>query len=212
MIDCRFKPITGWPSKPTPSWSRYRSPFKVGWQQTLDLLERELNHLSAKNITIEGFFHPSQIRNDGWPKSSARPSQPGVILSFDTKRGRMVMSCDRYPDWEANLRAIALTLERLRSVERYGITTERQEQYIGWLKLPESSAIDEATECARRLIALACVGHAPSDLLSDRALFEKVAGEALRRNHSDTADNGGSVSGLQDALQSRNRIRKLKGW
>jgi hypothetical protein len=210
MIDCRFKPISAWPSKPTPDWARYRSPFKAGWQQTLDLLERELNYLKATNISIEGFFHSSQIRNDGWPKSSARPNQPGVILSFDVKRGRMAMPCDRYRDWEANLRAIALTLERLRSVERYGITTEQQEQYTGWLKLPEASAIDEATECARRLVDLACVSHAASELLASRELFEKVAAEALRRNHSDTGN--GNVDGLQLALGARNRIRELKGW
>jgi hypothetical protein len=189
---------------------RPSSPFKAGWQQTLDLLEKDLNYLKAKNIAIEGFFHLSQIRNDGWPKSSARPSQPGVILSFDTKRGRMVMPCDRYPDWEANLWAIALTLERLRSVERYGITTERQEQYTGWLKLPQASAVDEATEAARKLVDLACVTHAPSAILGSRDLFEKVADEALRRNHSDTGT--GKVDGLQTALTMRNRIRELKGW
>lgn len=84
MIDCRFKPIEKWPSKPTPSWSLQRGQFKAGWQKTLDLLERELNRLLAKDITVEGFFRPADIRNDGWPKSSSRPPQPGVILSFST--------------------------------------------------------------------------------------------------------------------------------
>jgi hypothetical protein len=52
----------------------------------------------AKGISIEGFFFVNEIRNDGWPKSSAKPTQPGVILSFNVKRGRMVMPCDRYYD------------------------------------------------------------------------------------------------------------------
>lgn len=102
---------------PTDSWRRQNSRFKAGWQQTLDLLERELNHLRAKDITIEGFFALNDIRNDGWPKSSARPTQPGVILSFASKQGPIVMPCDNFKDWESNLRAIALTLEHLRSVE-----------------------------------------------------------------------------------------------
>jgi len=210
LIDCRFKPIEKWPSKPTPGYMRKSSPFKAGWQQTLDLLERELNHLSAKEITVEGFFRLSDVRNDGWPKSNARPTQPGVILSFNTKRGRMVMPCDSFDDWEGNLRAIALTLERLRSVERYGIVTEQQEQYTGWLRLPEASAVDEATECARRLADLASVSHLPSQILASRELFERVAAEALRRNHSDTGEN--NVDGLQLALSARKRIRELKGW
>ena len=41
MIDCRFKPIEKWPSKPTASWARKRSQFKASWQKTLDLLEKE---------------------------------------------------------------------------------------------------------------------------------------------------------------------------
>ena len=167
MIDCRFKPIEKWPSKPTPSWSRQRGQFKAGWQKTLDLLERELNRLSAKDITVEGFFRPADIRNDGWPKSSSRPTQPGVILSFSTKQGRMVMPCDRYDNWESNLRAIALTLEALRAVERYGAVSEQQEQYTGWLKLPAASATDEAAEYAKILIQHACVTYSPSQLLND---------------------------------------------
>lgn len=50
VIDCRFKPIDQWPHQQTPSWKRKKSPFKAGWSQTLDLLEKELNHLQAKDI------------------------------------------------------------------------------------------------------------------------------------------------------------------
>src|SRR5262245_5030503 len=212
MIQCQFKPIEKWPSKPTPSWGRQHSRFKAGWTETIDLLERELSRLKAKDIIIEGFFTHAQIRNDGWPKSSARPNQPGVILSFGTKKGRMVMPCDKFTDWEANLRAIALTLEHLRAVERYGVTTEEQEQYTGWLKLPASAPVDEATELAKKLINLACVGYYPSQVLTEKTIFDKVWTEAFRRNHSDTAPAGGSTSGFQDALHARNRIRELKGW
>src|SRR5882672_9119694 len=114
MIDCRFKPIEKWPTAPTRN--RLRSPFKAKWGATLDLLEREIAHLRASDINVEAFLSPGQIRNDGWPKADARPGHPGVILSFSTRKGRMVMPCDKYGDWQANLRAIALTLEHLRAV------------------------------------------------------------------------------------------------
>src|SRR5262249_30229211 len=163
--------------------------FKAGWSQTLDLLERELNHLKAKDISIEGFFAPKDIRNDGWPKSSARPSQPGVILSFTTKQGRIVMPCDSFRDWEANLRAIALSIEHLRHVDHYGVTTEEKEQYTGWLRLPAAGANDEAAECAKILIQHACVGWTTSQVLNDQRLFDSVWREAARRTHPDA--NGG---------------------
>lgn len=211
MIDCRFKPLSAWPSKPTPGYARQYSRFKAGWQATLDLLERELSHLGAKDISIEGFFFINDIRNDGWPKSSARPSQPGVILSFTVKCGRMVMPCDRYHDWEANLRAIALTLEHLRAVERYGATSEKQEQYTGWLRLPEASAIDEATECAKVLIQHACVSHFPSQVLGDRKVFDSVWREASRRTHPDL-NTGRDGADCKKVLAARDRIKTLKGW
>jgi hypothetical protein len=207
VIDCRFKPIQKWPSKPTLiRQHRFRAP----WSKTLDLLEFELGKLRAQDITIEAFFQPGEIRNDGWPKSNARPSHPGVILRFKTRGKQAEFACDRFADWQQNLRAIALGLEKLRLVDDYGIVAEEGQQYTGWLKLPEASAIDEATECARRLVDLACVSHAASELLAKREVFEKVAAEALRRNHPDTS--GGNVDGLQLALATRNRIRELKGW
>jgi hypothetical protein len=211
MIDCRFKPIEKWPSTPTPSWKRTHGRFKAGWQATLDLLERELNHLRAKDITIEGFFSSSEIRNDGWPKSSARPSQPGVVLSFTTKQGMMVMPCDSFHDWEANLRTIALSLEHLRAVDRYGVTTEEKEQYTGWLRLPAAGATDEAAECAKILIQHASVGWAPAQVLERRELFDAVWREAVRRTHPDT-NQGRNGAEFRRVIEVRERIKTLKGW
>jgi len=211
MIDCRFKPIDKWPIKPTPEYRRQYSRFKAGWAQTLDLLERELNQLKAKEINIEGFFASKDIRNDGWPKSSARPTQPGIILSFTTKQGRMVMPCDSFRDWEANLRAIALSLEHLRAVDRYGVTTEEKEQYTGWLRLPAAGAIDESVECARVLIQHACVGVDTAKLLGAQSVFDSVWREAVRRTHPDV-NHGRDGSDFHKVISARERIKTLKGW
>jgi hypothetical protein len=211
VIDCRFKPIEKWPSKPTPGAVRQYGRFKAKWQTTLDLLERELNHLGARDITIEGFFFIDDIRNDGWPRSSARPTQPGIVLSFNVKRGRMVIPCDRYQDWQANLRAIALTLEHLRAVERYGVTTEQQEQYTGWLRLPAAGVTDEAAELAKILIHHACIAHFPSQVLGDQKVFDSVWREAVRRTHPD-ANNGRDNGDFNKVINARERIKTLKGW
>ena len=140
MIDARFKSIKSWPKKPTPATER-RNRFRSSWQQTLDLIETELSKLKAGDIVIEAYFRPEDIRNDGWPRSNARPSQPGVVLKFATKKGQMEFACDKFKDYQQNLRAIGMGLEKLRMVEDYGIVTEA-EQYTGWLKLPAASATD----------------------------------------------------------------------
>jgi hypothetical protein len=211
MIDARFKPIERWVGAPTPDWKRQSSRFKAGWSQTLDLLEKELSHLRAKDITIEGYFQAREIRNDGWPKSSARPTQPGIVLSFETKRGRMVMPCDRFKDWEANLRAIALTLEHLRAVERYGVTTEEQEQYTGWLRLPAASKADEVTSCAtvlarHALLAPTLVGVLASDFEQARSAYRTAA----RYTHPDTS--AAPSADFLAVTAAWTRLKELKGW
>lgn len=209
MIDCRFAPIKSWPSEPTPAWKRQRGQFKAGWQSTLDLLEKELAYLRAKEITIEGYFAPADIRNDGWPKSSARPTQPGVILSFETTQGRMIFPCDTYTAWEANLRAVALTLEHLRAIERYGAVRDQQ-QYTGWLKLPAASPADEAYQLALGLAQMAGASDGTAaSLLTNQALFDQVWRDAVRRTHP---DNGGQADEFRTVMNARDRLRALKGW
>jgi hypothetical protein len=86
MIEARFKPISKWPKKPTPQDDR-KNRFRADWRSLLDGLEFELRKLGAKNIIIEAFIPADQIRNDGWPYTNARPTQPGIILKFSTDKG-----------------------------------------------------------------------------------------------------------------------------
>jgi hypothetical protein len=108
MIDARFVPIEKWPGEPKKSWQRKQGHFRAKYSDTLNLLEKELDHLRAKNITVEAYFNRGQIRNDGLPFSKASPSLPGVIVSFTGKNGELSFPCDTYNKWEDNLRAIAL--------------------------------------------------------------------------------------------------------
>lgn len=196
MIDCRFKPITAWPNRPT--LNRTHGPFRSTWKQTLDLLEKEL-----------GYLDPGEIRNDGWPRSDARPTQPGVILSFETEKGRFVMPCDRFATYQANARAIALTLEHLRGAERYGVAGQG-EQYTGWLALPAASEQDEAEQIARELAKFADTDQAHvNTYATNREAFDRVWKEAVRRTHPDT---GGSADDFKTVIAARDRLRELKGW
>jgi hypothetical protein len=133
-VSVRFRPLQDWPV----DFSRRRAsgdPFRAPWSATLDLLERELSHLDARSTVIEIAVDEGDIRLDGWPRSNARPRHPGVILSFDSKHGPLRYGTDAFPRWQSNLRAIALGLESLRRVDRYGIG-KRGEQYQGWKALP----------------------------------------------------------------------------
>src|ERR1700675_3855774 len=84
--------------------------------------------LDAKKLVFQIDVRESEIRLDGLPSARARPNDPAVIVSFDSKHGPLRYFCDQFTDWQDNIRAIALGLEALRKVERYGIT-HRGEQY-----------------------------------------------------------------------------------
>lgn len=146
MIPLQYRPLTD------RSWLRSdyeRRPhqFKADWASTLTLLERELEHLDAADITLEVDVLHASIRADGTGlKAHQEPATPAVVLSFESKHGPLSYRADAFgratwrgtSPWRANVRAIALTLESLRAVDRYGATTTG-EQYAGFLALEAGS-------------------------------------------------------------------------
>jgi hypothetical protein len=145
-----FRPIKVWPDGWRTPRSRPFSPFKATYAATLDLLDRELHQLGAKDPMLQVDASESDVRLDGQLRANARVNHPGVILTIDTRRhGTLVYPCDAFTTgygqqgWQANLRAIALGLEALRKVERYGIA-ERGQQYAGYREIGSGIALGEA--------------------------------------------------------------------
>lgn len=117
------------------------TPFRASWRDTLELLGYELDLLSARDVVLEVDVTEGDVRLDGMLRANARVSHPGVRIAFDSSVGPLVYATDRYEarwseqaSWQQNVRAIALGLEALRKVDRYGIT-KRGEQYTGFKAL-----------------------------------------------------------------------------
>lgn len=70
---------------------------------------------------IEVDVTESDIRVDGGLYAHARPASSGVRVTFESRYGPLVYATDRFDHWRDNVRAIALGLEALRKVDRYGI-------------------------------------------------------------------------------------------
>lgn len=155
--DVQLEPIDQWPSKRTAA--PHRSKFKAPLTQTQQLLDRELSQLKAKNVVLQMCITRADMRLDGTLRTGGKIRQPGVIPRFDSKHGPVMMPCDHFSEWEDNVRAIALALEALRAVDRYGVTS-RAEQYRGWQALPapmcpgdELKTRDDALKFLRRLVS-----------------------------------------------------------
>lgn len=144
--DMRMGPIGTWPG--TMTRNKQRSPFRTGGYyaretalgDTLEILERELRMLGAKDTELLLAIRPQDFRLDGKPRAQAIAEHSGIILSFESKHGHLSYPCDTFTTWQANLRAIALGLEALRKVTRYGIAAHGQ-QYRGYLAIEGATAM-----------------------------------------------------------------------
>jgi hypothetical protein len=205
VLNLIFRPVDKWPREKTPAASRRsKYSFKASFNSTLDLLEHELKMLEAHDAVIQGYFRHDQIRNDGWPYNAASPSEPGIILTFydDLDEG-FSYACDTYQLWQHNLRAIGLSLEALRAVDRYG-TTSRGEQYQGFKALPPPADVprEMRPEEAAAFLASKIPGVDPQFLASEKQLFDMTFKLAQRRLHPDA---GGAVEEFQK-LQEAGRV------
>ena len=181
----QMRTIQTWPGERTPPEQRQHSRFDTPYGQTLDLLDRELYHLGAKDVWLEVAIQPEFFRKDGRPRASARADHPGVVISFRsfTLDKDLRYSTDRFLHWHDNLRAIALGLEALRKVERYGIAN-RGEQYAGWTQIGAGGPNKERGE---RIIQQ----------------FEGGFRAALKATHPDTRKDSYSDQDFADVMATR---------
>lgn len=183
-----------WQIEPMPRWphpekrGRRTSPFTATWQDTLDLLEHELDELGVRSaVAMRVVGKPSDVRLDGMLRTTARLDHPGVILSFESRYGPLSYPCDTFTSapwrsnlspWQVNVRAVALALEALRKVDRYGVT-RRGEQYTGWRAIEAAPAVsfasvDEADQWLRSFTGATEDTH--------RAVVLNAAAVRARRN------------------------------
>lgn len=191
VVELQVRPIDQWPRPFTKN--RQRSKFSSSYGSTMQLLDRELKHLGARGVCLLMALRTEDIRLDGRPRSGARPEHPGIILCFEDKSGPKRFPCDKFDNWQDNLRAIALSLESLRTVDRYGVTTHG-EQYRGWAALPSPKGQmgrNEAIELIRQLTGAEFNGTPSATLIS----------LAERRTHPDMA--GGNAETFKKVQEAR---------
>lgn len=201
MTWVRCVPLDAWTGPRTAE--RRRASFAAGWARIFDDLERELDLLDATDARIGIDLLPSQIRVDGWPKATAS-APPPVVLTFESQHGPLRFQCDRYDDWRANLRAIGLTLQRLRLVDEGGVT-RGGEQYRGFAALPPGNSYDDRAMAARLVLSLA--GLPTNDVEVARVVDGGASRTsayrlAARKVHPDQGGSNGDFVQLQAAMKT----------
>lgn len=183
-----------WQIEPLGPWGRpvtkarasgYR--FRAPWNDTLDLLDVETAKLGVRGvIAVRIDVQRGDIRRDGMLRANASVGFPGIVVSFESRHGPLSYATDAYDHWQANVRAIALSLQALRAVDRYGVS-KSGEQYAGWRAI-EPPRPDGAGSPDEALRWLEGVTETQGEGLSHRELLRRAA-KILHpdRNGSDRA-------------------------
>lgn len=194
---------------------RVRSPFDSTWTQTLELLRRETWNIAKRRDSHSGEFvmmldvEDRHIRNDGELRANATPDTPDVGIWIETRHaGDLLLTCGRFRYWHDNVRAIALGLEALRRVDRYGIT-QSDEQYRGWQALPPGTPMPAArmtVEDAARLLCdstMVTIGEDWHDVVAGRSSIRDLYREAIKTHHP---DHGGDAEMFRRLTEARDLL------
>lgn len=218
-----IQPMAKWPEKDTTG--RRNAPFKSTWANTLELLAFELDKLSARHVTLSTMHSPHDVRLDGKLRGdSTNPKHPGVILTFEKFEGwdeetqqskyvEMRFPCDTFGYWKDNVRAIALALEALRKVDRYGVRSGSQ--YAGFKALPAGDFTATMTpELAADFIAKAAgMGNVPAiatSIIQNPVFGESVYKTAAKAMHPDKGGNADEFKKLESAMRLVREVQKQK--
>jgi hypothetical protein len=199
-MSIKWVTIKHWPHADT--IPRQTSKFQVAYEDLLFDISAELEKIKARDIVIQSFLQPHQLRADGWPRAGESPSHPGIIVSFNDRGGRpLSFPCDTYYNYHGNLRAISLSLTALRAIDRYGVT-KRAEQYQGWAQLaaPADAPFMSKEDAARWMADLAGV-KTPRGLITDEDFRQATYKLAARKVHPDTGGSHEQFVKLQAALK-----------
>lgn len=205
-----LRPIVSWPGE----MSRSRKPagFSSTYTQTIRLLCDEARHLKAREVIVQLGISDDDLRIDGDLRAKADVRHPGVIVSMETKHGPMSWATDRFdsntywgggsyrrsPGWHNNLRAIALGLEALRKVDRYGMTNDGA-QYTGFKALGSGIPMGAGEPQMTLDEAARILGGDVDDLIYNPEMVADAYRSLAREHHPDAGGDPALFAKITEA-------------
>ncbi len=123
----------------------YPLSWPVGWPKT-EPLRRERGHFKTslpsalvnlkKNVALMG--GKDLVLSSNYTLGCERPKEVGVVAYFTWQNLAVAIPCDRWNLVEHNVQAIALTIEAMRGMERWGAKHMIKAMFTGFKQLPSS--------------------------------------------------------------------------
>lgn len=129
-----------WPD----GWKRetYRTypKFQGQFARDRDSVYRQLKRFGCSQIVITSDL---PTRNDGVPYANATCSDPGIAVWWVKKGREHVIACDRWKTVGLNMRAIDMTIDALRGIDRWGTSQVVEKAFAGFAALPGAGETSE---------------------------------------------------------------------
>lgn len=115
-----------WP----PGWQRAqfreRARFKTTLPSALSNLKKQIELMGGSQV----------ILSSNCTLGHENPRDPGVVAYFLWSKKQLAVPCDRWDRVESNVQAIALTVEAMRGMERWGAKHMIEAMFTGFKLLP----------------------------------------------------------------------------
>lgn len=177
----------GW--KRTPPASRSESRFRKSFGTVRKMLIEEVERLGARDLIISTNV---PLRLDGLPYANGRdPADPGVAIYFTYHKKQMSFACDRYFLVGENMQAIALTINAIRGIERWGASDMLERAFRGFAALPDPGKNDWRSVLG--------VGNQPT--------IDEVEKQFRAQAQLLHPDHGGDAMAFNELVKARERAR-----
>jgi hypothetical protein len=165
----------GWPRNDYPEPAQ----FKVDYGKAVRDLSYELDRLDVESAYLST---DRELRVDGQPRADRNPVSPAVALYFVRKGKQLCIPCDKFQTVRDNIRAVGLTLEAIRRMERYGTSQTVEATLSGFAALPETASPNAGPRPWHEVLQVA-----PD---ADPEIVRSVWKRLVARYHPDNGDTG----------------------
>lgn len=129
-----------WPAH----WPRSKTRTRHGsmsrkFAANRDAVLKQIALLGGRDVVISSNL---SLRRDNLPYAGqAQPDDRGVAVYFTLNGESQCIPCDKWDNVEQNLRAVAMTVEALRGIERWGAKEMVNAAFRGFKALPAATIV-----------------------------------------------------------------------
>ena len=190
--------IYSYPLNWPPGYDRTPNPGFGGFQVSLPEAEKDLAlELDRLGATNDHLSTDNQLMRSGRPKNDFGQASAAVVLHFIRDGQELTIPCDKFADLRSNVRAIGLTLEAIRRMERYGTSQMMDRALSGFAALPAGASAPIPKRPWHEVL-----GVSPE---ASPELVEAAYRVALKKAHPDVGGSETAFKEVQNAYEEATR-------